>query len=238
MLCGLGAAALCGIGSGVSAAPRFSKAQARAPGAFSFVYQLRRSGLTGTGQLVWAPVASSYQLRLEGRAPLLGTLIEQLSVGRLGPAGLLPERFTERRRGRDEQATEFRADQGKVVVLGGEGGEHPLVPGAQDRVSWMVQLAALALADPKNVSPGRTLTMPVVNRHGDTESWRFQCQPPQSVPLAGGAVRAARLVRPAQREGGAAAEVWLDPTRQYLPVRARLIDGRGDPLELLLQNEG
>ena len=52
----------------------------------------------------------------------------------------------------------------------------------------------------------------------------------------GGPTATVRLVREPRRPYDTRAEVWLDPARSYLPVRARLSHGAGDEgLQLLLR---
>ena len=47
--------------------------------------------------------------------------------------------------------------------------------------------------------------------------------------------KALKLVREPRKPHDTGVEVWLDPTRQHLPARARLSDGGRDALDLLLQ---
>ncbi|WKB51461.1 DUF3108 domain-containing protein [Eleftheria terrae] len=208
----------------------------RLPAAFTWVYQLRRGALGGTGELAWRPQAGAYRLSIEGRVALFGAVIEQVSTGLLGASGLQPSRFTDRRRGRPEQAAEFRRDRGKITFSAADA-EYRLLPGSQDRVSWMVQLAAIAQADPRRVAAGRSISMYVVGARGDAAVWVFRSEGLQPVTLGEQRVQAVKLVRQGSEPHDTRAEVWLDPARQHLPVSARLSDGRGDPLELLLQTD-
>ncbi|MCW7539604.1 DUF3108 domain-containing protein [Aquabacterium sp. A7-Y] len=238
-LCGLGVLALAGSAA-VRAAPDTRPPplySTRLPSPFTWTYRLRRGLLGGTGELAWQPQAQAYRLSIEGRVALIGSVLQQTSVGVLSAHGLSPTRFTDRRRGRPEQAAEFRRDIGKIT-FSAAAAEYRLLPGAQDRVSWMVQLAAIAQADPRRVAAGRSVVLYVVGARGDADLWEFRSEGVQPLAVGERRLRAVKLVRRGSREHDTRAEVWLDPGRQHLPVSARLDDGRGDPLELLLQTEG
>jgi hypothetical protein len=208
----------------------------RVPPPATLRYVMGRGPVTGEGELRWQHDGRAYELRLEGRVPLLGTLLTQVSRGGFDAAGLAPERHTDRRRRRAEQAANFQRDAG-LVTFSGSSAQYPLVRGAQDRVSWMLQLAGIAQAWRGPLAAGEHITFFVVSARGDGDVWSFRVLGNEAVDLPVGTTQTVKLLREPRKPYDTKVEVWLDPQRHYLPVRARLTDTNGDPLELRLQDE-
>lgn len=207
----------------------------RLPPAARLRYVLRRGLLGGSGELAWAPQADGgYRLALEGSA-FGQTLLAQHSRGHVDAHGLAPERFTDRRRGRTEMAANFQREAGKLTYSGPTV-EYPLPPGAQDRVSWLVQLGAVLAADPALQAEGAAVQLFVTGARGDADVWTFVVQGRAALALPGGTVPdALHVLRAPRRAFDTQAEAWLDPARGFLPVRVRLATpDSGDVTELLL----
>ncbi len=207
----------------------------RIPAAAKVDYRLSRGAITGSGEIDWRPQGSGYVLRLEGRVPIIGTLITQTSRGGFDAAGLAPERYTDKRLRRAEQAASFQRGAG-VISFSGQSPEQPVTPGVQDRLSVMLQLAAIANAWSKPPPAGEHFLIRVVGARGDAHVWSLRFEGLQSVDTPAGSVRALRFLREPEGPQDTRAEFWLDPARQYLPVRARLTDGSSDAFELLRVN--
>jgi hypothetical protein len=222
------------VQGGPPQAPEVPVYPTRIPAAAVLTYDLRRGLFSGTGELSWRPEGDRYAARLEGRVAGL-TLLEWSSQGRFDSAGLAPDRYVERRRTGSRQAANFQRDAGKVTYSG-PAHEHPLVRGAQDRLSWMLQIAAIAQARPEAVARDATVSMWVSSARGDGDVWTFRSYGAQRLDLAGSAVQAVKLERLPREPYDTRVEVWLEPTRGYLPVRARLTSGRDDDvLDLVLR---
>jgi len=204
----------------------------RIPAAAQVSYRLSRGALAGTGELDWRPEKGGYQLKLEGRLPLIGTLITQTSRGGFDAAGLAPERYTDRRLRRGEQAANFERASGRIS-FSGQNPELPLSPGVQDRLSVMLQLAAIVNAWAKPPATGEHLRIEVVGARGDSHQWSLRFEGPQAIDTPDGRVAALRFLREPENPQDTRAEFWLDPARQHLPVKVVLTDGKGEPLELL-----
>jgi hypothetical protein len=200
----------------------------RPPAAGQWRYELQRGLATGYATLRWAPEADGrYALHLEGRIAGV-TVLDWVSRGAIDGAGLAPERFVIRRRGRDSQAANFQRDARKIT-FSGPTHEVPLLPGVQDRLSWMVQMAAIVQAAPERFVAGSTLTLMVVGARGGADVWRFDVAGFEDT--AGR--RALKLVRQARRPHDTQLEMWLDAASAYLPLRASLTQPEGGaPLEL------
>jgi hypothetical protein len=197
-------------------------------------YELRRGLLSGSGALVWQLTPDGYQMTLEGQAFGLSVL-SWASGGAIDANGIAPVRFTDRRRNRSEQAANFRRKDG-FISYSGPPVEVPLPPGAQDRLSWMVQLPAILEANPALREPGQRIVLFVTGARGDADLWTFVVQGRESLSLPAGPVPdAIHLLRAPRKAYDTRAEAWLDPARGHLPVRARIGSAEGgDSTELLL----
>jgi hypothetical protein len=204
----------------------------RVPPPYRLTYALRRGALSGQAELTLQRAGSGYELELKGTA--LGLEVLGLrSQGSLGPHGLMPERFVDRRRGRDRLAANFDHGAGRITYSGSAASQ-PLRLGAQDRLSWMVQLAAILEAAPARHGAGSRIAVSVSGARADVDTWTFIVQDRQRLSLPGGAVvEALRLTREPRRPYDTRVEVWMDPAQHHLPVRARLtVLPGGETLEL------
>jgi hypothetical protein len=201
-------------------------------------YELRRGMLSGNGELLWRPAGARYELTMEGTAFGL-SIIGWTSTGLIDRAGLAPERYVDRRRGRDVRAANFQRDKG-LITFSGPQVEYPLVAGVQDRLSWMLQLPAIIEADAARSAPGERITMFVVGARGEGDLWTFRVEGVDSIEVPAGAVPAAlHLRREPRRPYDTLVEVWLDPARHHLPARVRLSTPQtDDSTEFLLRELG
>ncbi|MBC7955574.1 MAG: DUF3108 domain-containing protein [Cytophagales bacterium] len=202
------------------------------PPAMTLNYEMRRGAWSGNGELQWRPTASGYRARLEGR---LGgfSILTWASEGSFDAAGLAPVRYTDKRRGKGEQAANFQRQAGKIS-FSGPSTEYPLLQGSQDRLSWMIQIAAIASADPKRLAQGARVTMYVVGARGDADVWSFVVQGGEDLITGDTTVRTIKLLREPRKPHDTRVEVWLAPSLHHLPARARLTS-EGSTLELQLQ---
>jgi hypothetical protein len=186
-------------------------------------YQARRGGLHGTGQIRWQPGADRYRLVLEAYVGGV-MLLTQTSEGGIEAHGLAPTRFLDHRARRSAQAANFRRDDGRITFSGANL-EWPLLPGSQDRLSWMIQLAGIAAAEPARLVDGGRIAMVVVGARGDAAVWTLRYAGRQTIATVRGTVHAVKLVRDGRSPYDTSAEIWLDPERSYLPARATLRNG-------------
>ncbi|HVK32993.1 MAG TPA: DUF3108 domain-containing protein [Burkholderiaceae bacterium] len=202
----------------------------RLPAAGRWRYQLQRGIAAGEADLGWAPAGDGrYELRLEGRIAGV-TVLDWVSRGTVDAHGLAPDRFSVRRRGRDHQAANFQREAGKIT-FSGPTYELPLLPGVQDRLGWLLQLPAVIDAAPGQFGPGSRVVLMVVGARGGADVWTFTVVGHDRVADT----PALKLLREARRPRDTQVEIWLDPARGHLPLRALLTqpDG-GPPLELQL----
>ncbi len=207
----------------------------RVPPSTQLQYELRRGALTGEGELRWQRSADGYEMSMEGS--VFGfQVLSQASRGGFDLAGVAPLRFVDRRRGRDLRAANFQRDRG-LITYSGSSAQYPLPAGAQDRLSWMVQLAAIVEAEPARFRPGEQVEMAVSGSRGDTDVWTFTVSGREAVDIAGARLeRSLALRREPRKPYDTRVEVWLDPARHHLPARIRLSSERGaEALDFVLK---
>lgn len=180
-------------------------------------------GYKAQGTLDWSVADGRYEARMEMRVLLLGSR-SQTSTGRIGPNGLMPERFADK--SRSEKAAHFDAAQQRIR-FSSNAPEAPLQPGAQDRLSLFLQLASLLQARPQAYTAGQTVDMQVAGT-GDAPVWRFDVGEASTMSLPAGEFQVRHLVRQPRKEFDSRVEMWLAPSLNHLPVRLRVTQSNGD----------
>jgi hypothetical protein len=200
----------------------------RIPPPVTLQFALRYNGRAGQATLAWQHDGQHYTLQLDGRGTLQA-LVEQRSTGGFDSAGLAPERLVDRRRGKGWQAAHFQRETGRISFSGPQA-QFPAWAGAQDRLSWVVQMAAILSAMP---APPPELALFVVDARGHGGLWRFAPQGEVLVDTAAGPVTAQLWRRDPPRPEGLRVEAWLDPHAGHWPVQLRFTAVRsGDVFEL------
>ena len=191
-------------------------------------FELQRGTRRGAARLQWQPDETGYALDLAVAGGEL-TGLGAASRGAFDPAGLAPDRFVDRRRGRDVRAANFRRDLGSVS-FSATAQDAQLQRGMQDRLSWMLQLPAVLQANPDLATAGAEVSMWVAGARGRADVWTFSVVGTAALALNGGepALLALHLRRSAAQAYDTQIDVWLDPARQHLPVRVRLASPPGD----------
>lgn len=209
----------------------------------SWRFELEQRERRGSARLSWRPDGDRYALRLEreldGRA-----LPAWRSEGALDAQGLTPLRFAQQRRDRrtrddwrDHQATNFRRDEG-LISFSATSERFTLPAGVQDRLSWWLQLAALAGATAPRLADGE-LRVAVVGLRGEPRVWRFEIVGLEPLELPAGALPASlHLRRAALGPYDDAIDIWLDPGRGWLPVQLQFGDPRAHGWRIRLQDDG
>ena len=192
----------------------------RLAGPAAWRFRLRQGGQDGEAVLDWRPEADGrYSLRLTRR---IGerALPALESLGRTGSAGLAPQRFALQRGGQDRQAVNFD-DAGRRISFSASPAQLELPEGAQDRLSWWLQLAALVQASSaQSAAPGGHWRVWVAGLRGELREWTFEAV--DAEPDDAGTMHLRRQPLGPHDPG---VDLWLDPARGYWPVRLR----QGDP---------
>lgn len=197
------------------------------PGSTRLLYDLeghaRNNDYRARGELLWRHDGERYEARMQVSAFLIGQR-EQTSRGRLSAQGLVPERFGDR--SRSELAAHIDAASGRVTFSANTP-EAAWVPGMQDRLSVMLQMAARVGANPALYPPGTQITQPTVSAR-EAEVWTLTVEGVEQLDLPGGQLEALRLVRQPRRPYDQRIEVWLARQLHWLPARIRITQANGD----------
>jgi len=197
-------------------------------------YRMRRGLLSGVAILEWRRDGDGYRLSIDGSVAGV-PIFEWVSTGGIDAHGVAPERLVMRAAGRAARAANFQRDVGKITYSGHDA-EHALLPGTQDRVSWLLQLSGVVAAAPARFAAAPTqIALPVSGVRGDLAVWRFDVVGEQAIDISSGRVQAIKLRREAERAFDTRGEIWLDPQRHHLPVRFVLstIGRNGEVVEAL-----
>ena len=188
--------------------------------AFSLDYRIERGDEAGTGSfsLEFLP-DGQYRARLAGA---IGNkaLLDWVSRGRTDAAGMAPLRMVERQRGVEVRAVNFQRDQG-IISFSGSTRALALFAGAQDRVSMLLQLVAIAQAQPGGLQAGQVLRMQVANARGQATEWEFEVLGEERVEPNGTQVAAIHLKREPTQPYDQRVELWLAKDAGHLPVGLR-----------------
>ncbi len=207
----------------------------RLPAPVQLRYALQYNGRAGEALLVWQHDGAVYRLTLDGSTGAGQPLVAQASSGALDQHGLAPERFLDRRGSGRQHAANFRHDIGRIGYSG-PAHQHPAWPGAQDRLSWLAQLAAI-LGAADALPP--ELRLFVADAQGHAGLWQLQRQPDASGPTPWGDLPLQHWQRTPPRPEGLRVDIWLAAqpgTRAAAwPLRLRFAVPRsGDSFELNL----
>ncbi|MDR2990905.1 MAG: DUF3108 domain-containing protein [Burkholderiaceae bacterium] len=205
----------------------FMPVPVRLPPAARLRYQVTgaRHGepITGESTLIWSPDGASYRAAWVLDSPQLGQR-SQTSEGALQAGGLAPERYGERQR--SERAAHFDPAGGRVRFSANTP-DAPWQPGMQDRLSALLQLAALLAAAPQRYPAGSVIGLPTAGVR-DAADARWQVESDKTLDIAGQAVPCVKLRRDPVGPYDSRTDLWLARNRNYLPVRLLTTRFNGD----------
>ncbi len=216
------------IALGLAAATTLAPAAATSPGRIEAEYRISSSGLVvGRVKESYVREGDTYRIesvtRSEGPLKLfLDDTVTLQSEGRVGPAGLVPLRFEQRRArdaSRDIQATFDWAGARLRSAYRGEEHFVPLPSGTQDRLSVMYQFMNLAERSNEvriHMSNGRKV-----------ELYAYRKVDEARVSTPAGEFATVHYEHVLDSPGDSHAELWLAKDRFHLPVRVVFMDARG-----------
>ncbi len=215
-----------------ASAPLQPEPAASAPPAFAWPPSTRlsyhlsgnvRGPVEGQARVEWLRSGTRYQVLMEASvgpsfAPLLTR--RDSSEGEITAEGLSPRRYDL------ENKVVLREARRATIVLEPDrirlpsGAEHARPPGVQDAVSQFVHLTWLFSTRPELLAPGRSIEI-MLALPRRIEVWTYDVMAVESLDTPFGTVDAVHVKpRRAPRAGGDyAAEMWVAPSLQYLPVR-------------------
>ncbi|RVT88613.1 DUF3108 domain-containing protein [Inhella crocodyli] len=191
----------------------------------------------GDAEVEWLRQGARYQVRLQvGIGPKLTPFGQRrlVSEGRLTPSGIAPQRYDEATQllWRTARQSSIRWEGGEVRLPSGQRVFAPA--GVQDSASQFVHLTWLLLTGREPAREGHVIPVPLALPQG-VNTWRYENLGEVVLDTALGRIRAWHLRPQAPLPAGAlAAQVWLAPSYQYLPVQIRIEQGDGVWLLLTL----
>ena len=188
------------------------------------------SGVPAT--LRWSQNNTHYDLRWGFFSTAAGDH-RRFNRGVLTPQGLAPVALMNIV---GQQREEWRFDYANKRVVGAI--DQPTVefkPGTQDGFSLAIQLAAMAAAQPKELTLGAQLRVPMLEA-GSIQDVTFIVTGEETLSaLESKWLKTVHLVYQAPDSAQPSIEVWLAPSLDYLPARWRITEANGDTQDRLAQ---
>lgn len=183
--------------------------------------------------LQWKLEQDRYSAHAVVSALLLGQRT-QTSVGRIGPQGLMPERFTDVSRRTREVTLDWAQ---RTVQREGQTVATALPDGTQDRLSAIVQLTLQVMNAPTQPTVGQEWAMPVMGLSA-LENWTFVYLGQALQDLPAGQFITWHLQRKPKADDprGVVVDLWLAPAQYFVPVRIRYTEGNGDYVDQQLSS--
>ena len=186
-------------------------------------------GTTWSGEavLAWQLNADSYRIQVEAGIRVVFArvnLVVLKSEGAVAETGFAPITMTEKRRGRAMTATHFNWGKGLITFSASEA-MYGLPPGAQDKASIPLQLAAIARGDAKQLTGAIDI---FVGEDRDAAIYRFTVVGQEEIDTKLGTLQTWHLTRPPQPGSyKSRLDIWLAPAHGWYPVRIRNSEANG-----------
>ncbi|UVW29217.1 DUF3108 domain-containing protein [Massilia sp. H6] len=183
---------------------------------------------SGQAILSWKHDGSgAYRVRIEAGIGIMFArvnLVVLTSEGQLGSAGLAPLKMTEKRRGRALTATHFDWPDNKLTFSASQA-SYVLQPGAQDKATVPLQLAAIARGDPAQLDGEIDM---FVGEDRDGSVYSFKAAGLEQIDTPMGRLHTVRLTRP-PKPGSyrSRLDIWLAPAHGWMPVQIRSSEANG-----------
>jgi hypothetical protein len=190
----------------------------------------------GNSELSWQNKGTEYAAVLEVRASFPASLFLKprilTSEGEVTEIGLAPKRFSDK--SRSERAAHFERDKGKVTFSANTA-DAPWIAGAQDRMSFFLQLAGMLAGNPAEFVPGNSITLYTVGPT-QADTWTFLVEAEEALTVSTGNIPTLKLSRKPRGDFDQKVEVWFAPSLDYLPVKSRITEQNGDFVEQSLDS--
>jgi hypothetical protein len=197
-----------------------------------------RGDLNGRAEVEWIRVDDRYQVNVAISAgPEFAPIFARrmTSEGRVGPTGLVPERYDEDTqvlfRDRRRVSVAFLPDA--VVLANGQQRER--LPGVQDTASQFIQFTWLFGSQPEQLRVGNSFELPLALPRS-MNRWTYDVSRQETIGTPFGELATFHLAprRTARRPGEWLVEMWFAPELRYLPVKVRIEQDAGSWLDLLI----
>ncbi len=206
------------------------------PGSIQLDYKMtgNSKGLdySASAQLDWRNTGSSYETTMTVSAFLLGSR-SMSSRGEIGPHGLAPLRFSDKRRKR-EQAAHFEREP-QQIIFSNNAPAAPWFAGAQDRLSVFLQLAGMLAGNPGAYPVGTSIALQVAGA-GGADTMVFKVEADETLRLPAGELLTVRLASQVRNDYDRKLEIWYAPAMQFLPVRVKYTQANSDYIDQQLSD--
>ena len=187
----------------------------------------------GVGTIIWTVKDGRYSMSIEAGLDLLVTtfnLYKMTSEGRLDKFGITPETSTEARRTRASTATHFNHDD-KIISFSSSSKVVPMDDGAQDKASFLMQLASIGYADEKQFFSGKEIELQVAEER-DAALFHFLVIGKEELDTKLGKMPTWHLLRaPKPGTYNSQLDIWLAPELGWYPVQIRNTEKNGTVTE-------
>jgi hypothetical protein len=182
---------------------------------------------SGEALLSWKLAGGRYKVNVEAGLRVVFARVNLLvltSEGAVADSGFAPQTMTEKRRGRSLTATHFNRPDGSIT-FSASSNSYPLAAGAQDKASVPLQLAAIARADPAQLSRGIDI---LVAEDRDASVFHFEVLGQEQIDTRLGRLQTWHLSRPPKPGSyNSRLDIWLAPGRGWYPVQIRNLEASG-----------
>ena len=197
-----------------------------------------RGELNGRAEVEWIKIDDRYQVNVAMHAgPEMAPLVARrmMSEGRIGAAGLVPDRYEE------ETKVVMRDDRRVSVVFApdtvtlGNGQQRARLPGVQDTASQFIQFTWMFGSQPERLRVGNTFEFPLALPRS-MNVWVYDVAEEELLHTAIGPLKTFHLKprRTVRRPGEWLVEMWFAPELRFLPVRLRIEQDATTYVELLI----
>ncbi len=186
---------------------------------------------SASSTLQWQYNEQQYALSLTVKAFLLGSR-QWRSTGLLGPDGLVPDRFSDKRK--KEVATHFDR-KNQQIIFSSKQETVPLLAGAQDQISLFIQLGGAVNTAPDQFDVGTTLNVQTVTPRS-ADVWRITLAAQDALSIMGHTRVTRHWVCAPRGPYDSKLEFWTDPALTGLPVRIRITQANGNFIDMTLSD--
>jgi hypothetical protein len=183
----------------------------------------------GVGKIEWRQDGAHYTMHVEAGVDVLFSTLRLYSMdseGLIGDSGVQPLKMVESRRGRDPTVTIFDYDAQSITFSHHEKAS-PLLPGAQDKATILMQLASIGHANPAQFEKGKEFSLQVAEENV-AHLHHFVVLDQETITTPLGSIATWHIVRaPVPGKHSSRIDMWLAPEFNWLPVQFRNTESNG-----------
>ena len=183
----------------------------------------------GEGSIDWQHDGAHYHLRcvvsmMDGESMSPAPQVTLASEGTLDKAGIMPRTMTEQRGQRAPTAVHFNASAGRVTFSASQA-QVAMTAGAQDKATFLMQLAGIGRAGATQLATGVNL---LVGEMREANVYEFVLVGEEEIETGIGPLptwHVARVTQPGSYN--TRLDIWLAPGRHWYPVQLRSAQANG-----------